>query len=106
MLPPYGRTVHPQATSQVYIFAGWHHQVQPYLGYHAHNTIGLFLFDDPYSYTWPVADRDCLVFCWFKPDDVYMERLAYCLFQHGAARVAVSRINADNIFTTIIYTRN
>lgn len=103
MLPPYGRTVNPTSVSTVYIFAGYHSQVAPHVGHRMRDTIGFYCFLDPAVYSWPVAGRDCIVFCWFKPDDEYLERIAYSLFLNGAKRVAVYSLYSHSQIT---YTRN
>lgn len=101
-LPPYGRTI-DQTQDTIWVFAGWQSQVYPYVRHYSRNTIGIFLWEDPQNYRWPVANRDVIVFCWLAYNDEYMERLAYTLGLNGANEVAVYSIPTHE---QIIYTRS
>lgn len=101
-LPPYGSTI--TSTDQtINIFAGFSKQVYPHVKHYYPDTVGIFLFDDPQNYRWPVNGREVIVFCWLYPNDEYLERLAYTLSLNGAEKIFIHSIPTHD---QIIYTRS
>ena len=85
-LPPYGRSVIPDG--HIYVFAGYHHQAEPYLKHKAPNTIGFFPWEDSESYFWPVEDREIILCHWLLPDDDWIQDLLVTLYFSGCKIIA------------------
>lgn len=87
-LPPYGKSV-DSSNDPVWVVAGYFSQAIDHLKHRYPNQMGIFLWDDPQNYSWPVKGRDVVILCWLYFNDEYIERLIYALFLAGAAHIAL-----------------
>ena len=90
-LPPYGRSVAGDE-DVLWVFAGFFEQAIQYLKHRHSGTMGIYLWEDPQNYRWPVKDREVIVFCWLDPKDPYLKDLALALFSYGAKNVYIRNV--------------
>src|SRR5258708_34329878 len=83
-LPPYSKGI-VSNNETIWIFNGYHKEVFQLAKNTQSNSLCLALWEDPAVYSWPVKNRDVIVFnCSLESKDEWINRTVLSLLQDGA----------------------